>query len=63
MRRDASAKRARRAAAMASPARAGSEPMMHAYDLPLFPEQASTIAAQVDYFYFFLIAVSLFFGV
>ena len=35
---------------------------MHAHDIPLFPEQASTMAAQVDYFYFFLIAVSLFFG-
>lgn len=29
----------------------------------LFPEQASTLAAQVDYLYFFLIAVSLFFSV
>ncbi|MFI5280765.1 MAG: cytochrome c oxidase subunit II [Gemmatimonadales bacterium] len=29
---------------------------------PLFPEQASTLAAQVDLFYFFLIGVSLFFG-
>jgi cytochrome c oxidase subunit 2 len=36
--------------------------MMHAHDIPLFPEQASTMAAQVDYFYFFLIAISLFFG-
>jgi cytochrome c oxidase subunit II len=36
---------------------------MHAYDFPLFPEQASTMAAQVDYFYLFLIAVSLFFGI
>lgn len=36
---------------------------MRAYDFPLFPEQASTMAAQVDYFYLFLIAVSLFFGV
>ena len=35
---------------------------MHAHDIPLFPEQASTMAAQVDYFYFFLIAISLFFG-
>ena len=37
--------------------------MMRAYDIPFFPEQASTMAAQVDYFYLFLIAVSLFFGV
>jgi cytochrome c oxidase subunit 2 len=37
--------------------------MMRAYDFPLFPEQASTMAAQVDYFYLFLIAVSLFFGI
>ena len=29
----------------------------------LFPEQASTLAAQVDYLYFFLIAVSVFFSV
>ena len=36
---------------------------MRAYDFPLFPEQASTMAAQVDYFYLFLIAISLFFGV
>ena len=36
--------------------------MMRAYDFPLFPEQASTMAAQVDLFYLFLIAVSLFFG-
>ena len=36
---------------------------MRAYDFPLFPEQASTMAAQVDYFYLFLIAVSLFFGI
>jgi cytochrome c oxidase subunit 2 len=28
---------------------------------PLFPDQASTTAAQVDYLYFFLIAVSVFF--
>lgn len=35
---------------------------MRAHEIPLFPEQASTMAAQVDYFYFFLIAVSLFFG-
>ncbi|MEO8603054.1 MAG: cytochrome c oxidase subunit II [bacterium] len=34
---------------------------MRAYDFPLFPEQASTMAPQVDYLYFFLIAVSLFF--
>jgi cytochrome c oxidase subunit II len=31
--------------------------------LPLFPEQASTLAPAVDIFYFFLIGVSLFFGV
>jgi len=31
--------------------------------LPLFPEQASTLATRVDVFYFFLIGVSLFFGV
>ena len=37
--------------------------MMRAYDFPFFPEQASTMAAQVDYFYLFLIAVSLFFSV
>jgi cytochrome c oxidase subunit II len=30
--------------------------------LPLFPEQASTLAPSVDLFYFFLIGVSLFFG-
>jgi len=36
---------------------------MRAYDFPLFPEQASTMAAQVDYLYFFLIAVSVFFCV
>jgi cytochrome c oxidase subunit II len=30
---------------------------------PLFPEQASTLAAQVDLFYFFLIGVSAFFGI
>ncbi len=30
--------------------------------LPLFPEQGSTLAAPVDLLYFFLIAVSLFFG-
>ena len=30
--------------------------------LPLFPEQASTLAAQVDLLYFFLIGISLFFG-
>lgn len=29
----------------------------------LFPEQASTLATEVDYLYFFLIAVSLFFSV
>ena len=31
--------------------------------LPLFPEQASTIASQVDLLYWFLVAVSLFFAV
>ena len=31
--------------------------------LSLFPEQASTLAAQVDLLYFFLIGISLFFGV
>jgi cytochrome c oxidase subunit 2 len=31
-------------------------------DLPLFPEQASTFAPQVDALYFFLIAVSVVFG-
>jgi cytochrome c oxidase subunit 2 len=31
--------------------------------LPLFPEQASTIAGQVDDLYFFLLAVSIFFSV
>jgi cytochrome c oxidase subunit 2 len=31
------------------------------YNLPLFPEQASTAAPQVDALYFFLIAVSAFF--
>jgi cytochrome c oxidase subunit 2 len=36
--------------------------MMRAHDFPLFPEQASTMAAQVDYLYFFLILVSLVFG-
>ena len=30
--------------------------------LPLFPEQASTYASQVDHLYFFLIAISTFFG-
>ena len=30
-------------------------------NLPLFPEQASSMAAQVDVLYFFLIAVSAFF--
>ena len=28
---------------------------------PLFPDQASTMAAQVDHLYFFLTAMSLFF--
>jgi len=32
-------------------------------DLPLFPEQASTFARNVDLLYFFLVAVSLFFSV
>ena len=31
--------------------------------VPLFPEQASTFAWQVDYLYFYLIAISLFFAV
>src|SRR5262249_8974443 len=31
--------------------------------LPLFPEQASTVAGQVDALYFFLISVSMFFSV
>ena len=31
--------------------------------LPLFPEQASTIAGQVDALYFFLIGISIFFSV
>ena len=30
--------------------------------LPLFPEQASTIAGQVDALYFFLIAITVFFS-
>jgi len=30
-------------------------------NLPLFPEQASSLAAQVDGLYFFLVAVSAFF--
>ena len=30
-------------------------------NLPLFPEQASSMASQVDGLYFFLIAVSVFF--
>ena len=36
---------------------------MFSKDLPLFPEQASTIAGQVDALYAFLIAVSVFFTV
>jgi cytochrome c oxidase subunit 2 len=32
-------------------------------DFPLFPEQASTLAREVDALYFFLVAVSLFFSV
>src|ERR1700704_1221290 len=31
--------------------------------LPLFPEQASSIAGQVDALYFFLIAISVFFSI
>lgn len=31
------------------------------FDLPLFPEQASTLASRVDALYFFLVGVSLFF--
>lgn len=31
-------------------------------NLPLFPERASTIAARVDHLFYFLVAVSLFFG-
>lgn len=31
--------------------------------IPLFPEQASTFAAQVDYLYFYLVAITLFFTV
>jgi len=31
--------------------------------IPLFPEQASSFAAQVDYLYFYIIAVTVFFGV
>ena len=30
-------------------------------NLPLFPEQASSMASQVDGLYFFLVAVSVFF--
>ena len=30
--------------------------------LPLFPEQASSLASQVDSLYFFLIAISVFFS-
>ena len=33
-----------------------------ATDFPIFPEQASTTAAHVDALYFFLIAISVFFG-
>src|SRR5215510_1375868 len=33
------------------------------FSLPLFPEQASTVAPQVDALYYFLIAVSVFFSV
>jgi cytochrome c oxidase subunit II len=32
-------------------------------NLPLFPEQASTIASEMDALFFFLVAVSVFFGV
>ena len=31
--------------------------------IPLFPEQASTLAAQVDYLYFYILGVTIFFGV
>jgi len=31
-------------------------------DLPLFPEQASTVAARVDALFMFLLAVSVFFA-
>jgi len=31
-------------------------------NLPLFPEQASTLAPRVDALFYFLVAVSLFFG-
>ena len=31
--------------------------------IPMFPEQASTFAWQVDYLYFYLIAISVFFTV
>lgn len=31
--------------------------------IPLFPEQASTFAAEVDYLYFFILAVTLVFGI
>ena len=34
---------------------------MH-FNLPLFPEQASTIAGQVDAFYLFLVLVTTFFS-
>ena len=34
-----------------------------ATDFPLFPSQASTVAAQVDALYFFLIAITAFFSV
>ena len=30
-------------------------------DFPLFPDQASTVATQVDYLYFFLLALTVFF--
>src|SRR5919109_5326743 len=30
--------------------------------LPLFPQQASTIASKVDHLYFFLIAITVFFS-
>ena len=31
------------------------------FDLPLFPEQASTMASRVDLLYFYLLSVSAFF--
>lgn len=37
------------------------QPTVNSPGLSFFPEQASTFAAQVDYLYFFLVAVSVFF--